>query len=57
MIFYRLLYYKKGETEPKKYPGTRDLSSLANFLNEQFGTNVAVSDLFCDTVKLSKKGS
>lgn len=35
-----LLYYRKGNKDAVKYAGTRDLSSLANFLNDQLGTNV-----------------
>ncbi|XP_014281802.1 thioredoxin domain-containing protein 5 homolog [Halyomorpha halys] len=35
-----LMYYKKGEVTPSKYSGTRDLSSFANYLNEQLGTNI-----------------
>jgi hypothetical protein len=36
-LTFRLKFFKSGETEAVKFRGTRDLTSLTTFINEQLG--------------------
>lgn len=54
-FFYRLKLFLKGDSDPQRYRGPRDLASLAAFIKENLGvekviftflSNVFLTDLF-----------